>query len=95
MPVPQILTSSEARSALPGIGEEIARLGLDFTPVIFGSHRKPVGAIIPAALLDQMENLLEDIVISQQVTSRLAEGEGSKTVADLAAELGLDSADFE
>ena len=89
------MTSSEARSALPGIGEEIARLGLDFTPVIFGSHRKPVGAIIPAALLDQMENLLEDIVISQQVTSRLAEGEGSKTVADLAAELGLDSADFE
>lgn len=95
MPVPQVLTSTEARSALPGIGEEIQRLGLDFTPVLFGSHRKPVGAIIPVALLDEIESLLEDIVISRQVISRLAEGEGRETVADFAAELGLDTADFE
>ncbi|EPR77191.1 hypothetical protein ADILRU_0571 [Leifsonia rubra CMS 76R] len=35
------------------------RLGLDFKPVLFDAHRKPVGATISVALLDQLESLLE------------------------------------
>ncbi|KDA05211.1 hypothetical protein DC31_02105 [Microbacterium sp. CH12i] len=91
----RVLTSTEARIALPGLGEQIEREGLSFSPVVFGSHRKPVGAIIPVALLDQLESILEDIAIAPLIEERIAAGEGDATVADIAANLGLDPADFE
>jgi hypothetical protein len=95
MATTHVLTSTEARTALPSIGDQIKQQGLGFKPVLFGSHRQAIGAIIPAALLDEIESLLEDIAIGKQTAPRLAEGPGDKTVAELAAELGLDGADFE
>lgn len=95
MSTAQVLTSSEARSALPRLGEEIERVGLAFEPVYFGSHRKRVGAIVPAALLEEIESLLEDMAIARQVTARLAKVPGGKTMAEFATEVGLDPVDFE
>ncbi len=81
-----VMTSTEARSASPGIGEQIERLGLDFKLVLFGSHRRPVGAIIPAALLEQVESLLEDVAISKLVAARLATGPGQKVEGETRGE---------
>lgn len=95
MSVPRVLTSTEARIALPGLAEEIERVGLAFQPVLFGSHRKPVGAIVPAELLEKLESLLEDIAIAPEVVRRVADGEGEKAMADYAREAGLDPSAFE
>lgn len=95
MPAQRVLTSTEARTALPGLAEEIERVGLAFEPVVFGSHRKPVAAIIPAELLEKLEGLLEDIAIAPQIERRVSAGEGEKTMADYARELGLDPSPFE
>lgn len=97
MPAQRVLTSTEARIALPGLAEEIERVGLAFEPVVFGSHRKPVAAIIPAELLEKLEGLLEDIAIAPEIEQRVSagEGEGEKTMADYARELGLDPSPFE
>ena len=92
---PRVLTSTEARTALPGLADEIERVGLAFEPVLFGSHRKPVAAIVPAELLERLEGLLEDIAIAPEVTSRLSAGEGEKSMADYAREFGLDPSTFE
>lgn len=91
----RILSSSEARKDLPAIGKQIEAEGLDFKPVLFGTHRKPVGAIVPVELLDRMEGLLEDAYIARTVAPRLTAGEGDASMAEIAAGLGLDPARFE
>lgn len=91
----RVLTSSEARTALPSLGVEIERKGIEFAPVLFGAHRKPVGAIVSVELLDQLESLLEDIVIAPQVRERIERGEAEASMAQVAEDLGLDPADFE
>ena len=48
---------------------KIEREGIGFAPVLFGAHRKSVGAIVSVALLDQLESLLEDVVIAPRSTS--------------------------
>ena len=92
---PRVLTSSEARTALPSLGAEIEREGIAFAPVFFGAHRKPVGAIVSVEFLDQLESLLEDVVIAPQIHDRIARGAGDASLAQIAEGLGLDPADFE
>ena len=90
----RVLTSSEARTALPSLGAEIEREGIGFAPVLFGAHRKPVGAIVSVALLDQLESLLEDVVIAPEIHERIERGAGEASMAQIAEGLGLDPADF-
>ena len=59
------------------------------------AHRKPVGAIVSVALLDQLESLLEDVVIAPEIHKRIERGTGEASMAQIAEGLGLDPADFE
>ena len=51
-----VLTTGEARAGLNQIANTFSRDGINSLPVIFGSHRKPQGLIIPIELW----NLVED-----------------------------------
>ena len=49
-------SESEARARLNQIANTFSRDGLNSLPVIFGSHRKPQGLIIPIELWDLVED---------------------------------------
>ena len=73
----------------------LAAMPTMLAPVLFGAHRKPVGAIVSVALLDQLESLLEDVVIAPEIHERIERGAGEASMAQIAEGLGLDPADFE
>lgn len=91
----RVLSSTEARHALPGLGLKIEREGILFKPVFFGKQRKAVGAIVSVELLEQLESLLEDMVIAPTVHERISAGAGETSMAQIAESLGLNPADFE
>ena len=91
----RVLSSSEARLALPGLGLKIEREGILFKPVLFGKQRKAVGAIVSVELLEQLESLLEDMAVAPQVHERISAGAGEASMAQVAESLGLNPADFE
>lgn len=51
-----VLTTGEARDGLNQIANSFSRDGINALPVIFGSHRKPQGLIIPIELWDLVED---------------------------------------
>jgi hypothetical protein len=71
------------------------RRALAATPVIFGSHRRPEGVLLPFALFEQLLPHIEDIMLGDLVAARLADSAASSPLAGLVAELGFLPNEFE
>lgn len=85
----QVLTSAQAREVLGSTLKRFRKEGATAEPVVFGSHRKPEAVVIPGELYAALEPIIEELEIAELVRAR-AEG-GSRPLADIAAELGLES----
>ncbi|MBK5224176.1 MAG: hypothetical protein JJE52_15140 [Acidimicrobiia bacterium] len=82
----KVLTTTEARTGLPKLAAAFHAEGIEGGIVFFGPHRRPDGAIVPAAMLAALAPYLEDIVIAERVRQRRATDTGERiTMAELIA----------
>lgn len=88
-------TISDARKHLTGHVARFRAEGLDAEPVVFGDHRQPEAALVPYQMLTLLLDVAEDIVIGERIREREATDTGGRTsLADLAAEFGVDLDDL-
>ena len=71
------------------------REGLSATPVVFGSHRKPEGVVLPFELFEQLMPAIEDILLAATIRARLANPAPNVPLDDLINELGFSPSEFE
>src|SRR5674476_1357722 len=68
----QVLPTSQARAELSTAVARFRREGLSAAPVVFGSHRKPEGVVLPFELFEQLVPAIEDILLAATIRARLA-----------------------
>ncbi len=89
-----VLTVTEARKATSEIARRFGKDGVFAEPVFFGSHRKPVAVMIPAALYVAFAEAFEDLVIAERIRERRALDDGTRISAiELDAVVGSRKAD--
>ena len=93
MSIAHVLPSREARTEIPKALRRFRTEGATADPVVFGSHRRPEAVVIPFELYTSLLPAIEEIEIAQIVRERNAEQ--ARPLSVLAAELGLDAADYE
>lgn len=93
MSITQVLPSGEARTEFPKALTRFREQGIIAEPLVFGAHRRPEAVVIPFELYQSLLPAIEEIEIAKIVRERSA-GEATP-LSDLAAELGLNPADFE
>ena len=91
----QVLPTSQARAELSTAVARFRREGLSAAPVVFGSHRKPEGVIVPFELFEQLVPAIEDILLAATIRARLANPAPSVPLDDLINELGFSPSEFE
>ena len=92
MSIAHVLPSREARTEIPKALRRFRTEGVTADPVVFGSHRRPEAVVIPFDLYMLLLPAIEEIDIAQIVHERQAEQ--ARPLSELAAELGLDAADY-
>lgn len=75
--IPHVETSADARAQLSSVLKRFRRDGAAAEPLIFGSHRKPEGVVIPYVLYERLVTILEDRELAVEARERLAAGQGS------------------
>jgi antitoxin StbD len=91
----RVLPTSQARSELSTAVARFRREGVSSAPVVFGSHRKPEGVVIPFELFEQLIPAIEDILLATTIRARVANPAPSVPLEDLIDELGFSPSDFE
>ena len=92
----KVLTTTEAREAMPSIAKQCHDEGINAGIVFYGPQRRPEAAIIPVALLEALAPYLEDVVLAETLRLRKAEDSGERyTLDELDAAHGFDHADVE
>jgi len=89
----EVLPTSEARSGLSAIISRFREEGSDAVPVLFGSHRKPEGVIIPISMWQEILEQIEDIELEKLVRDRVSDGSKSLLFDELVKKLKLDNPD--
>ncbi len=79
---PRVLSTTEAREAIPGLARRFRQEGLAADIVFFGPHRRPAGEIVPVELLEALAPYLEDLVVAHRVRERLADHAGERVSLD-------------
>jgi hypothetical protein len=80
----RVLTTTEAREAIPSIAQRCHELGIDAGIVFYGPQRRAEAAIIPVALLEALAPFLEDVVLAETLRLRRAEDTGVRqTLAEI------------
>lgn len=93
MSIAHVLPSREARTELPKALSRFREQGIAAEPIVFGAHRRPEAVVIPFELYQSLLPAIEEIEIAEIVRERSA---GQSTpLSDLAADLGLNPADYE
>ena len=85
----EVLPVSEARKEFSSILKSFSEED-QTEPVYIGAHRKAEAVLIPVSVWEEMLDLVDDLAISKIVKER---GDGPfirTSVAELAAEIGLD-----
>lgn len=89
----RVLTTTEAREAIPSIALRCHELGIDAGIVFYGPQRRAEAAIIPVALLEALAPFLEDVALAETLRLRRAEDTGVRhTLAELDELHGFDPA---
>ena len=91
----EVLPTSEARAELSATIMRFREDGIAASPVLFGSHRKPEGVMLPYSLFERLIPEIEEILLAERVRERLAEGTKSLPLEKLIKELGFKNSDFE
>jgi len=91
----EVLPTSEARAELSSTVMRFREEGISAAPVLFGSHRKPEGVLLPFSLFERLIPEIEEILLAERVRERLAEGAESLPLEKLIKELGFKNSDFE
>ena len=88
----KVMTTTEAREALPEVARRARVGGFDAEVLFFGPNRRPEVALVPAALLEILSPYIEDILIAEGVRARRAEyaGRPTTTLAEVDELLGFD-----
>jgi len=95
-PASEVLPTSEARAALSLTLDRFRREGVTAVPVVFGSHRKPEGVVLPYAMFERLLPAIEDVLLAESVRARLANPAPSESFDEFVTdELGFNLADFE
>lgn len=90
----RVLTTTEAREAIPSIAQRCHDEGIDAGIVFYGPQRRAEAAIIPVALLEALAPYLEDVALAETLRQRRAEDTGVRhTLAELDEVHGFDQAD--
>jgi antitoxin StbD len=71
------------------------REGVMSTPVVFGSHRKPEGVVLPFELFEKLMPAIEGVLLAATIRERLANPAPSVPLEDLIDELGFSVSEFE
>ena len=92
----RVLTTTEAREAIPGIARRCHDEGIDAGIVFYGPQRRAQAAIVPIALLEALAPFLEDVVLAETLRQRRAEDSGvRRTLVELDLVHGFDADDVE
>ncbi len=88
-----VLPTSEARAVLSPTLDRFRREGVTAAPVVFGSHRKPEGVLLPYAMFERLLPVIEDVLLAESVRQRLANPAPSEPFDEFVTdELGIDPA---
>ena len=90
----EVLPTSEARSELSAIISRFREEGKESAPVLFGSHRKPEGVIIPFSMWQEILGQIEGIELEKLVRDRILDGSKSLLFDELVKKLKLDNPDW-
>jgi hypothetical protein len=92
---PEVLSTDEARKALPQTSRGFAEQGADAEPVFFGAHRQPAGVMLSYERYLRMLDDLDDLSIALEVRRRDIADTGDRVSLDeLIAEQGLSRSDI-
>jgi hypothetical protein len=91
----EILPTSEARSLLSSTVSRFRKEGISAAPLLFGNHRRPEGVVLPFELFEKLLPEIDDILLTERIRARLAEGAESLPLEQLIEELGFKNSDFE
>ena len=91
----EVIPTSEARTALPSVLSGFRRDGVAAEPMIFGSHRKPEGVVLPYAMFERLLPAIEEILLTETVRARLASPGESSDFDEFVTETGLSLDDIE
>lgn len=91
----EVLPTSEARTELSSTVMRFRKEGISAAPVLFGSHRKPEGVMLPFSLFERLIPEIEEILLAERVRERLAEGSESLPLEKLIKELGFKNSDLD
>lgn len=94
MDVLEVVPTSEARANLSPTLDRFRHDGLVATPVIFGSHRKPEGVVLPYALFERLLPAIDDVLLAETVRARINSAAESIPLTDIIEELGLTPDEF-
>ena len=89
----QVLPTSQARAELSMIISRFREEGSTSAPVLFGSHRKAEGVIIPFSMWQEILEQIEDIELGKLVRDRISDGSKSLLFDELVKKLNLDNSD--
>ncbi|MGH3793491.1 MAG: hypothetical protein ACRDSP_01235 [Pseudonocardiaceae bacterium] len=87
----EVLPTNEARARLNQIAAAFDRAGTTAEPVVFGSHRRPQGVIVPWELWRELAPVLEDALDLATARTRL-EDAGTQRVDHSEVLAALDQA---
>jgi len=91
----EVLPTSEARSLLSSTVMRFRQEGIASAPLLFGSHRKPEGVVLPFELFERLLPEIDNILLAELVRERINDGSATKPFEQLVTELGFNLSDFE
>ncbi len=91
----EVLPISEARSLLSSTVMRFRQEGIASAPLLFGSHRKPEGVVLPFELFERLLPEIDNILLAELVRERVNDGSANKPFEQLVSELGFNLSDFE
>lgn len=94
MDVLEVIPTSEARANLSPMLDRFRHDGLVATPVIFGTHRKPEGVVLPYALFERLLPAIDDVLLAETVRARINSSAESIPLTDVIDELGFSPDEF-
>lgn len=87
--ITEVLPTGDARARLGAIARAFDELGISAQPVVFGSHRRAQGVIVPIALWERIAPAVEDALDIEEATDREARSGGrTVTLTEVEATLG-------
>lgn len=89
----RVHSSREARGALGEVLSRFRTEGEGAEPLLFGSHRRAEAAVIPYALYERLESLLEDQYLGEIAEQRI-QAESPIPGEEAARQMGIDPSEL-